>query len=79
MYFCVDSTDESGQALSENRILEIQRDGRVGLSSRVPLVHPLNNYMTAMVCAGSLLSRQLDLLGPERGLPDAIRFAQAGL
>lgn len=85
VFFYVDSTDENGKAISENRILEILQDGTTTAPVRVPLTHPLvshNNYFTSAVRGGSEPSRILDLLGTEVGgitIPTTIRYARVRL
>jgi hypothetical protein len=76
VFFYVNGSDEGGKPLSENRLLEIRRDGSISAMVRVPLTQPLNNYMTATVRAGSRPSRMLDLLGTAAGNSNAIRYAR---
>lgn len=61
--------DSGGKALSENRLMEITSDGRLGQSVRVPLSHPFTNFMTATERGGSAPSEYLDILGDVSGRP----------
>jgi hypothetical protein len=56
-----------GQALSENRILEIMPDGAPSVPLTLPLKHPLTQFFTASGRAGCELSWTVDLLGHRRG------------
>lgn len=82
VFFYVDGRDESGKAISENRILEILQDGTATVPVRVPLKYPLNsssNYFTATVRGGSQPSRILDLLGTRVSTPATISYARVRL
>ena len=63
VFYYVSGTDAAGQPVSENRVLELGPEGTPGPPVRVPLQHPMNNYFTATVRAGSSPSKILDLLG----------------
>jgi len=76
VFFYVGGADQAGNTVSENRMLEINRDGPIGPVIKVPLVTPLNMYMTASPRAGSRPSRYLDLLGTAPGKPNIIRYAR---
>lgn len=76
VFFYVNGSDEAGKALSENRIFEIFDDGSISHMTRVPLVHALNNYMTATTRAGSSPSSTLDLLGTTPSEPNTIRYTR---
>lgn len=76
VFFYVEATGPVGNAVSENRLQEINRDGSAGPAIRVPLVVPPNMYMTASVRAGSTRSSYLDLLGVAPGKPNTLRYAR---
>jgi hypothetical protein len=56
-----------GEALSENRMLEILPDGTPSVPTTLPLKHPLPQFFTATPRAGCAPSWTLDLLGHRRG------------
>ncbi len=74
--YYVGGRDPAGRAVSENRLLEVRRDGSPGPAVRVPLEHPLHNFFTATPRAGSPLSTTLDLLGAPADAPLTIRYAR---
>lgn len=74
--YYVSGRDPAGRAVSENRLLEVQRDGTPTAAVRVPLQHPLNNFFTATPRAGSPPSATLDLLGTPADAPLTIRYAR---
>jgi hypothetical protein len=76
VFFYVEGTNQAGKAISENRLMEINRDGSVGSINRVALATPLNMYMTASGRTGSTPSRYLDLLGTPIGNPNTLRYAR---
>jgi len=78
VYF-VSGTDPDGAAISENRVLEIQKDGTAGSSIAVPLKTPFSSFFTATVRAGAPASRTLDLLGQQVGKPGTISYARITL
>jgi hypothetical protein len=61
--------DATSRSLSENRLLEILSDGRVGKSARVALKHPFTSFMTATERGGSPPSNTLEVLGDAAGRP----------
>lgn len=75
----VGGTDSNGQALSENRIMELRADGTVSESRRVPLKIPFTGYFTATVRAGSPPSNTLELLGHHAGKPMTLSYARIRL
>ncbi|MHB8972805.1 MAG: hypothetical protein ACYC3X_19890 [Pirellulaceae bacterium] len=77
--FHVSGTDPQGQPVSENRLLELNSNGTVGASVRVPLQSPLAAFFTATVRGGSPPSQVLDLLGLRAGLGNAICYARIRL
>jgi len=74
--FYVSGSDSNGGPVSENRMLEILRDGSAGESVRVPLERPFTDFMTAAPRAGSPPSRTLELLGTRQGSGTTISFAR---
>lgn len=59
----VGGSDSAGQSISENRLYEISRDGRISEPARIPLKVPFTSYFTATPRAGNALSHVLDVLG----------------
>ncbi len=53
VFFHVQGTDETGQAVAENRLFELHSDGSSGPMLSVPLRHVLTSYFTATVRGGS--------------------------
>ncbi len=76
VFFYVSGSDGSGRPVSENRTLEILRDGTVSDAVRVPLARPFTDFMTATPRAGSPPSGTLELLGVRQGSGTAISFAR---
>lgn len=77
VFFYVNGTNQSGEKISENRIIEIEQEGGgVGPVIRVPLNKPLSMYMTATSRAGTAPSKFIDLLGTESGDPSTIRYVR---
>jgi len=76
VFFYVSGSDANGRSVSENRLLEIQKDGTVGQAVRVPLKAPFGSFLTATVRAGSLPSSALELLGTQQGKRQTISFAR---
>ena len=75
----VSGTDKSGGAVSENRLMEIDANGGVGASVRVPLRKPFTSFFTATARAGSAPSAWVELLGPRAGQPQTISYARIRL
>ena len=76
VFFYVSGSDSAGRGISENRLLEIRRDGTPGLAVRVPLETPFTNFLTATVRAGSPPGSTLELLGNRQGAGSTISFAR---
>ncbi|MBN2507569.1 MAG: hypothetical protein JXQ71_12830 [Verrucomicrobia bacterium] len=72
----VNGRNAAGQAISENRLMEIQAGGRIGPDVRVPLRRPFTEFFTATVRGGSPPSEVLHLMGIQADLPLAIRYAR---
>ena len=65
--YYVSGSAPDGTAISENRFLEINADGRASDPIGIPLKHPLTEFFTATPRAGSKPSFTIDLLGYRRG------------
>lgn len=76
VFYFVQGRDAAGKAVSENRLLEIRRDGTPSQPVTVPLQHPMNRYFTATPRAGSPLSNTLDLLGQRVESPLTVSYAR---
>jgi len=72
-------TGTDGQAVAENRVMEILTDGSVGAPVRLPLSKPFGSYFTTTVRAGSPASSTLEMLGPRAGDGNTIRYARVRL
>ena len=78
--FCyVGGRDSAGNALSENRLVELFSDGSTGKPVRVPLKRPFASCFTATQRGGSPRSNTLDVLGPQVGIRNTIGYARIGL
>lgn len=73
-------TDSSGNAVSENRLMELRPDSSYPPPFlRVPLKHPMNRFFTATVRAGCEPSDVIDLLGVRAGVGNTISYARVRL
>ncbi len=63
--FYVSGRNADGQAVSENRILELLPDGSTTPALRIPLKKPFTDFFTATVRGGLLLPTQLTCWGNE--------------
>ena len=77
-YFC-GGADAAGNAVSENRVLEILPNGRHSEPVKVALEHPFTSFMTATERGGSPSSAALEVLGECVGKPGTIRYARIRL
>ncbi len=78
--FCyVSGTDAAGKQVSENRLIQIQRDGTASAARSVPFKQPFTSFFTATVRAGSAPSMTLDLLGTRVGAANTISYARVRL
>ncbi len=78
--FCYFSgSDAQGNRISENRLMELHRDGNTGRWVKVPMKHPMTDYFTATVRGGSPPSGVLELLGHRAGRPKVISYARIRL
>lgn len=67
VFYYVSGTDATGKPVSQNRLMELHRDGSNSPPIRMPLRYPMNSYFTATVRGGSPPSKVLDLLGTRVG------------
>ncbi len=79
VFYYVHGPDASGRQVSENRLLEIDRDGTPSKPVPVALTRPFTRYFTATVRAGSPTSRTLELLGQRAGTPMTMSYARIRL
>jgi len=61
--YYVGGKSRKGKPVSENRLMEIHKDGSTGKAIRVPLKHPLIEFFTATPRGGSAPSDVIDILG----------------
>ena len=79
VFYYVSGAGPDGKRVSENRLMELYPDGAGSPSVRVPMEHPMGNYFTATVRAGSPPSNILDLLGQRAGVSKTISYARLRL
>ena len=77
--FYVSGHDDKGKAISENRALELKSDGSASEAVRFPLKHPLSEFMTATVRAGSPRADAIEMLGHAVGSHNTINYAKVRL
>jgi hypothetical protein len=77
--YYVSGTDDAGQPVSENQLIELRADGTVSSPIRIPLGQPFTSFFTATVRGGSAPSEYLDLLGARRGERNTISYARVRL
>jgi len=77
--YLASGTQADGRAVFENRLVEMQHDGTLGPSLRIPLQKPFTSYFTTTVRAGSPPSRTLEMLGMRNGAPNTISYAKINL
>jgi hypothetical protein len=70
-WYYVSGTDEQGQRVSENRLVELLADGTTGTPAVLPLKHPMRMAFTATPRGGSAPSDILDLFGIRASGPSA--------
>jgi hypothetical protein len=75
----VQGTGRNGEAVSENRLLEMHANGEPGTAVRIPFKRPFTSFFTATVRAGSPPSSTLDILGQRSGTPLAVSYARVRL
>lgn len=78
VYFA-QGTDEAGNALAENRVLEIHADGSTSPPVTIPFQNPFVSFFTATVRGGSPRSHIVDLLGIQPGSGQSVRYARVRL
>lgn len=77
--FSVTGKDVHGDALAENRVVEI-RDGNAGPTAKLRLKHPFAEmFFTASARAGSPPADAVDILGLCVGQPQTLRYARVDL
>jgi hypothetical protein len=79
VFYYVQGTDTAGKGVSENRVLEILKDGGSTGAVRVPLKTPFTSGFTASLRAGSPPSEAIELLGQQAGKPKTISYARIRL
>ena len=79
MIYYASGTEASGQAVSENRLIELYPDGGHSPPVKVPLKQPFAAYFTATVRGGSPPSKTLELLGERSASPRTISYARVRL
>ncbi|MBN2476645.1 MAG: hypothetical protein JXB62_18690 [Pirellulales bacterium] len=79
VFYYTSGADEAGQPISENRLIELHRDGAVGGPVRVPLTRPFANFFTATVRGGSPPLKVLELLGQRADASATISYARIRL
>jgi hypothetical protein len=77
--YYVSGTNANGEAVSENRVVEIHADGQLGESQILPLKQPFSQFFTATVRAGSPPSNTLEMLGTPAGGGHVVRHARVRL
>lgn len=68
-----------GTPVSENRVVEILPDGKIGTPVRLPLERPFTSYFTTTTRGGSPPSATLEMLGHREGLDQTISYARVRL
>ncbi len=74
--FHISGTNKNGEAGSENRIMEIYKDGSTGLSQAIPLKYPMSFFFTSTPRGGSLPSATIDLIGQSSEQRNTVRYAK---
>jgi hypothetical protein len=77
--FYVSGSDAKGRGVSENRILDLKPDGSTSEPLRLALKHPMSEFMTATVRAGSPRSHELEMFGQTVGSGNTISYARVRL
>jgi hypothetical protein len=75
----VSGTDPEGKPVSENRLFELDADGRPGESHRLPFARPFTSFFTATPRAGCAPSETIDLLGTRAGLASTLSYGRVRL
>lgn len=79
VFYFVSGRNTAGQAVSENRLLEVRADGSPTTPIKIPLLHPLNDFFTATPRAGSPPSPAMELLGYRVGSPTTVSYVRLRL
>ncbi|MEA3399720.1 MAG: hypothetical protein U9R79_00610 [Armatimonadota bacterium] len=81
LFICyyVRGRDESGEQVSENRVMEILPDAGTSEPVTLPLQHPLTDFFTATPRGGSPPSRTLEMLGYRAGARQTVSYARVRL
>jgi hypothetical protein len=79
VFYFVNGRNAAGQAVAENRLMELRPDGSQTAPVKVPLLHPFSDFFTATPRSGSPLSATLDVLGHRVGSPNTISYARIRL
>jgi len=74
--FHITGKDKAGESRSENRLMELYRDGRTSMSVPVPLKYPMSVFFTATPRGGSLPSSIIDLAGSGSDGRSRVRYAR---
>jgi len=77
--YYVQGRNESGQLISEDRVMEVSPDGTPSNAVRLPLKKPFTSYFTTTVRGGSPPSHIVEMLGERSGLPRTISYARIRL
>jgi hypothetical protein len=76
VFYHVGGQGDDGRAVSENRVVEVLPDGRLGEPVAVHLKQPLSAFFTATVRAGCRPSNIVDVFGP---IGQTMRYARIRL
>ena len=77
--YYVHGTDDAGNRISENRLMELLPDGTTGQAATIPLQHPLDCFFTATPRGGSSPSTTLHLLGRRARAEHTVSYARVSL
>ncbi len=77
--FFAQGQDGEGKSVSENRVMEIHKNGRTGAQLVIPLKHPFTSFFTAGERGGSAPSEFIEMLGQREGQPNQIGYARLKL
>jgi hypothetical protein len=75
VYF-IKGTNDSGDSVAENRLVEISPGGIPGTSVALLFKNPFSSFFTATVRAGSKPSEILDMLGLTEKIKNTISYAK---
>ena len=63
-----------GRRGEENRLVEVLKDGDLGMPIQIPLKRPISTFFTASVRAGCAPSNVIDLLADAAGVARYVRI-----